>query len=180
MIRYAVRCAAGHDFEGWFRDSKTFERQVRAKAILCPECGSPKVERAPMAPALAGTKRSRAAREAAAAAEKPAPSASDTPAADSAPADASAAETSPAEKSPGEHMHVAGRAREMLQEMRRHIERTAEHVGDKFAEEARKIHRGEAPERSIYGDTTDAEAAALSDEGVPFGRIPWPRHKHDA
>jgi hypothetical protein len=170
MIRYAVRCAAGHEFEGWFRDSKTFERQVRAKAVLCPHCGSGKVERAPMAPALAGTKRSRVRAAAAEAAES---------AAAEKPAEAKPAPEAPA-SAPPEQMHIAGRTREMLQEMRRHIERTAEHVGDKFADEARKIHRGEAPERSIYGDTTDAEAEALSDEGVPFGRIPWPKLKHDA
>jgi hypothetical protein len=172
MIRYAVRCASGHEFEGWFRDSNTFERQARAKAILCPQCGSAKVERAPMAPALAGTRRTRG--RVAAAEKAEAASGEKSAAAPAAPAPESPAPAAP------EHMHIAGRTREMLQEMRRHIERTAEHVGDKFADEARKIHRGEAPERSIYGDTTDAEAEALSDEGVPFGRIPWPKLKHDA
>jgi len=57
--------------------------------------------------------------------------------------------------------------------MRRHIESNADYVGDKFADEARKIHSGETEERSIYGEATEAEAEALKDEGIEFGQIPW-------
>lgn len=64
-----------------------------------------------------------------------------------------------------------------LRELRRMIEANAENVGERFAEEARRIHYGETEARAIYGDTTPDEADALTDEGVPFTRIPWvPRH----
>ena len=55
----------------------------------------------------------------------------------------------------------------------RHEEKNADYVGDKFADEARKIHSGEAEERGIYGETTPEEAEELQEEGVPFGRMPW-------
>ncbi|MFM8989379.1 MAG: DUF1178 family protein, partial [Alphaproteobacteria bacterium] len=62
-----------------------------------------------------------------------------------------------------------------LSELRRHIEANADDVGDAFAEEARKIHYGEAESRSIYGQASDEDAASLAEEGVEFARIPWVR-----
>lgn len=52
MIRYSLRCADGHDFEGWFRSSADYEVQSSACEVACPECGSDTVEKAPMAPAV--------------------------------------------------------------------------------------------------------------------------------
>ena len=65
--------------------------------------------------------------------------------------------------------------REMLTKLRHHVEQSCENVGDKFAEEARKIHYGETESRGIYGETTNDEAQDLSEEGVPFARLPWPK-----
>jgi len=53
------------------------------------------------------------------------------------------------------------------------VEKNCEHVGTKFAEEARKIHYGESDKRGIYGETSDEEAEALAEEGIEFGRLPW-------
>jgi len=52
MILFALRCADGHEFEGWFRDGETFEAQQKAGEIACPECGDARVEKAVMAPAI--------------------------------------------------------------------------------------------------------------------------------
>ena len=60
------------------------------------------------------------------------------------------------------------------------IEKNAEYVGPRFADEARKMQTGEAEARSIYGEATDEEAEALKEEGIEFGRIPWPKYKHDS
>lgn len=60
-----------------------------------------------------------------------------------------------------------------MREVRRHVEDNCDYVGENFADEARKIHSGDAEERGIYGEATDAEAEALREEGVPFGRVPW-------
>ncbi len=63
--------------------------------------------------------------------------------------------------------------RRKLTQIRRHVEQNCEHVGDRFAEEARKIHYGEVAERNIYGEAKEEEARELRDEGVEFHRIPW-------
>lgn len=67
--------------------------------------------------------------------------------------------------------------RRKLKALRRYVEENCEHVGDRFAEEARKIHYCEIEKRDIYGAATDAEARELKDEGVPFSRIPWIEHQ---
>ena len=66
-----------------------------------------------------------------------------------------------------------GRYAAAMHEMRRQVEGNCDYVGDKFAEEARKIHYGEAESRGIYGEATNDEASSLSDEGVEFQKIPW-------
>lgn len=55
MIRYALICEDGHEFEGWFRDSGDFDAQAKAASIACPFCASVKVEKQIMAPAVAGS-----------------------------------------------------------------------------------------------------------------------------
>ena len=54
MIVYNLRCKNGHEFEGWFRDSTAFDSQAGDGKLLCPTCNSRRVEKAIMAPALAG------------------------------------------------------------------------------------------------------------------------------
>ena len=56
MIVYRLACAQGHDFEGWFKDSAAYDAQAAAGKLVCPVCNSRKVEKAPMAPAVTGTK----------------------------------------------------------------------------------------------------------------------------
>jgi hypothetical protein len=70
----------------------------------------------------------------------------------------------------------AAELRKQLTELRAKVEANCENVGDKFAEEARRIHYGEADKRGIYGETSDDDARELHDEGIPFARLPWPRH----
>jgi len=52
MILFDLRCAKGHVFEAWFRDSASYDSQAKAGAVACPACGSRKVEKAPMAPRI--------------------------------------------------------------------------------------------------------------------------------
>ncbi|MDH3580768.1 MAG: DUF1178 family protein [Hyphomicrobiales bacterium] len=60
----------------------------------------------------------------------------------------------------------------LVRKIREHVEKTADNVGDKFAEEARKIHHEEAEPRGIYGSATTDEAKELADEGVEFHPLP--------
>ncbi len=73
----------------------------------------------------------------------------------------------------GKALGDAAELRRKLSKLRDHVEKNCENVGNQFAEEARKIHYGETEPRGIYGESTDAEAASLTDEGVRFARIPW-------
>jgi len=57
MIKYALGCAGGHEFESWFPDSAAYERQRRRGLVACPECGSTVVDKAIMAPAVLGGER---------------------------------------------------------------------------------------------------------------------------
>jgi hypothetical protein len=56
VIVYSLACAQGHGFEGWFRDSAAYELQAKDGKLVCPVCDSRQIEKAPMAPAVAGTK----------------------------------------------------------------------------------------------------------------------------
>ena len=63
----------------------------------------------------------------------------------------------------------------MMRDIRRHVTENAENVGDKFADEARKIHYGETEERGIYGNASHDEAKSLIEEGIavhPLPRLP--------
>ncbi len=60
MIRYALRCAADHEFEAWFPSSSAYDDQAARGLVACPVCGSARVEKAIMSPAVAGAKRNEA------------------------------------------------------------------------------------------------------------------------
>jgi hypothetical protein len=154
MIRYALVCDHGHDFESWFADSAAYEKQAKRKLIACPLCGSAKVEKAIMAPRLAG------ARKGAAPIEMPAEAPPEVPAA--APEKAPVAMISPQERE----------LRAKLKELRDHLTQNADNVGAKFPEEARKMHYGEIEHRSIYGEATPDDAKALAEEGIEFHPLP--------
>lgn len=64
-------------------------------------------------------------------------------------------------------------AMKALRELRDHVEKNADYVGDQFAEEARKIHYGETDKRNIYGEATKEEAKELTEEGIDVAMIPW-------
>jgi hypothetical protein len=53
MILYSLHCSRDHEFEAWFRDGATYDAQVSAGEIACPECGDAEIEKAPMAPRVA-------------------------------------------------------------------------------------------------------------------------------
>src|SRR5207302_10354148 len=63
--------------------------------------------------------------------------------------------------------------RAALMEVRRQVEKNCDYVGERFAEEARRIHYGEADPHGIYGEASRDESQALAEEGIEFGRIPW-------
>ncbi len=147
MIRYALRCACGHGFDAWFANAAAYDDQATRGLVDCPACGGHAVDKAPMAPAIARGHRPPAA---------PLPETSPAPAAP----DGAAVPDHPAA------------VRAALQAMVREVKRRAEDVGTRFPDEARRIHRGDAAERPIWGRASDAEARALADEGVAVEALP--------
>ena len=63
MIKYALACDRGHEFESWFPNAADYDQQARRGLVACPECGSNKVAKAIMAPAVVGAARPKAAAE---------------------------------------------------------------------------------------------------------------------
>jgi hypothetical protein len=153
MIRYALVCEKGHDFESWFQDSAAYDQQVKRSLVTCPQCGSVKVEKAIMAPRLSATvkKRTQQIEATTAASERPA---GHSP--------APVAMITPQEQ----------QLRTKLKELRDHLIKNADNVGAKFPEEARKMHYGEMEHRSIYGVASSEEAKELSEEGIEFHPLP--------
>jgi hypothetical protein len=154
MIRYSLACERGHAFESWFASSSAYDKQAKRGLIACPMCGSTKVDKAIMAPRLA---RSDKAIDLPASAATPAPAALPVP---------QGAEPV-AMISPQEH-----EMRAKLKELRDHLVKNSENVGQKFPEQARKMHYGEIEHRSIYGEASPQEAKELHEEGVEFHPLP--------
>ena len=149
MIRYNLRCERGHAFESWFQSSQAYEIQEKRKLVNCPSCGSAKVERAIMAPQIVSKKsRDRAA---------PVPTAT---------ADATVPASTPL------MMAQERELRAKLRELRDHIVKNADNVGERFPNEARKMHYGDIEHRPIYGEASPEEARSLIDEGVEVSPLP--------
>jgi hypothetical protein len=153
MIRYALVCDRGHEFESWFQDSVAYDKQAKRALVSCPQCASTKVEKAIMAPRL-----STMAKKQSAPIETPAPVADVAPPVPAAPV----AMISPQERE----------FRTKVKELHDHLTKNADNVGAKFPEEARKMHYGEIEHRSIYGVASPEEAKELSEEGVEFHPLP--------
>lgn len=141
-----LRCAQGHGFEGWFASREAFEDQSERGLVSCPRCGSQQLERRLSAPRLnLGT----------------------------------AAPKQPPKQPPTQpqrqlhHQEPAGSAAP-LRELLAHLKAGSEDLGEGFADEARRIHRGQAPERAIRGKASGAQFEALLDEGIEVLALPDP------
>ena len=138
MIRYELQCDRGHGFDGWFRDSASYERQAEASLLSCPQCGSVKVGKAVMAPHIAKSRPQPP--EAARPPPKPDPRAEALPA--------------------------------LFRRIREKVAAHAEYVGERFPEEARRIHYEETEPRGIYGEASLEEAKSLHEEGIEVFPLP--------
>ncbi len=135
MIRYNLKCDAGHAFDSWFQSGAAFAALQGAGQVSCPICGSAKVGKEMMAPAV-------------------------RPARTVTPGKGALSE-------PGSAVEAA------LAALRKQIAENSEYVGMNFAAEARRIHEGEAPERSIHGEARPDEARKMIEEGLPVAPLPF-------
>jgi hypothetical protein len=157
MIHYQLRCDQAHEFDGWYKDSAGFEKLVAAELVECPVCGSAKVTRALMAPAI-----TRSRPEKAPPAEAPAQAVAALP-----------PEGPPAGPQQAAAGPIPAQMVALLQRMRAEVEKNCDYVGSGFADEARKMHRGESEFRGIYGEASDTDAEELREEGIDIARLPW-------
>lgn len=140
MITYSLSCDNQHKFDAWFRSAEAYEDQHAQGIVTCPVCGSLKVDKALMAPAV------------------------------------NRMTSDKISLSSGHPMQAE--IRDFLRAMRKKVTSEADYVGDRFAEEARKIHFKEADPRGIYGEATRDEVAELLDDGVDF--LPLPQLPEEA
>ncbi|MBC7481489.1 MAG: DUF1178 family protein [Rhizobacter sp.] len=137
-------CSREHRFEGWFASEEDFQEQAARAAVACPLCGDTVTTRLPSAPHF-NVGRSVA----------PAQTSSDTG---------------------GQASGVPVDVTLQSQWLRavRHVLSSTEDVGERFPEEARRIHYGEIQGRAIRGRASSEDAAALREEGIEVMALPIP------
>lgn len=153
-----LQCSHQHAFEGWFASEDDFQSQLTRGLINCPLCADPAIQKMPSAPRLnfgasaqadAQTQTSR---------------------------DVSVPASTPASSSPTQDVvathHPAGQA--AFLKALRHVMANTEDVGQRFADEARAMHYGDAEQRNIRGQTSRSEAIELLEEGIDVMPLPLP------
>ncbi|GHE55546.1 hypothetical protein GCM10019059_13730 [Camelimonas fluminis] len=157
MIRYTLACDQGHEFESWFADSQAYDAQAAAGFVSCPQCGSLKVGKTVMAPALARS----AVHDRSVATEAP-------------PVPAGPAQQAQQAASLPDAMsdEAARRVRAVMRAVRHYVVQNTVDVGAQFPDEARRIHSGEAEARAIRGEARPEEVRALLEEGVDIMPLP--------
>ena len=145
MKVFDLCCERDHAFEGWFASADAFDAQLAQGLIECPICSAKSVRRLPSAPRL----------------------------------NLSSGGPEPTTRSPTQASSPDAPTVQQLHAiwagMARYIRENTEDVGERFAEEARRIHYDEAPERAIRGVASRDEARELADEGIEVLRFPLPK-----
>ncbi|POR55628.1 hypothetical protein B0G62_10121 [Paraburkholderia eburnea] len=146
-----LQCPDGHRFEGWFASADDFESQLSRKLVECPMCGATNVARVPSAPRLNLSGATSAGSSA-------------------------ASSVASAANADGQAHHAGPAAQWQAQALRaiREVLEKTENVGDRFAEEARRMHYNEAPARNIRGVASAEDARALVEEGIDVMPLPVP------
>lgn len=165
MKVYNLACPLSHRFEGWFASEEDCLAQQDKGMLACPICDSTEITRMPSAPHIAKSGSS-----------KDIPTSTELTVASS----TSTEHAGVSGKLSGDVLALTGSDHSQLEAQvqaaflkgMRDLMGKSEDVGNSFAEEARKIHYKESPERSIRGQTTLDEAEALRDEGIEVMAMP--------
>jgi len=154
-LTFSLQCAHQHDFEGWFGSEDDFQSQLARGLVECPLCGDRQITKQLSAPRL-NLSTSRGEREVS----------TSTP----------AVATSPVTQTPAHD--VTSLSPTQLQaawlQAVQHVMANTEDVGQRFAEEARKMHYGESEERGIRGQATPEQTRDLLEEGISVMPLPMP------
>ena len=155
MIKYHLQCVQHHEFEAWFSTSSAYDDQRERGLVSCPICDSGAVSKLLSAPNLNSPKLRKTPEP-----QMPAPSATVT------------APSQPMPQLNDEQAEMVGKAMKALKDLHKRVKTDFTNVGDKFAEEARKMHYGESAAKPIYGNTTKDEREELADEGIDVYELP--------
>ena len=151
MINYSLICKNDHKFEAWFRSYEDFNKQIDTGLLSCPYCGNQKIQKALMAPAVQTSKNKKTIKN------------ETNKRIDKKTINTNISETS----INNEQVRLA------LKMIKNYVEKNCQNVGENFAEEARKISKGQAESRNIYGKASKEETEKLQDEGIEIASIPW-------
>lgn len=165
MKVYNLACPLDHRFEGWFASEEDCLAQQDKGMLACPICDSTEITRMPSAPHIA---KSGSSKEMSASTELTVTS----PGAVDAGGVASTISGDVVALTGSDHSQLEAQVQAAFLKGMRELMGRSEDVGSAFAEEARKIHYKESPERSIRGQTTLDEAEALRDEGIEVMAMP--------
>ena len=154
MIVFDLTCDHGHRFEGWFGSTADYDNQQARGLVTCPQCGSTQIAKAPMAPAVPAKGNSRSDMMVEAMAPEP------------------SEELHPVSSQP--MPPEVQKALTALAQAQEKALKNSTWVGDKFAEQSRAMHYGEADEAPIHGRASAEEAKSLIDEGIAVAPLPFP------
>ena len=135
MIVFNLNCSdCNFSFEGWFENTKDYNKQIKKGLITCPSCNSIQIKKALMAPNVAKKSNSKISKR---------------------------------------NKSIASN----VKKLKKIIEKEFDYVGDKFAEEAKKIKYGEVKERAIYGEASIEQTKELIDEDIDVATLPFSTKK---
>ena len=159
MIKYSLKCTSKNcdtqPFDGWFKSIDSFESQIKSGFLTCPMCGSSEIKKNLMAPSINTSKKHFRKNE--------------------------LNNTDLLSKDGPNQTKQSYNSNEIfsiLRKIKKEIQKTGEYVGNKFSEEARSIHKGDAKNRTIYGNASKEEIEQLEDEGINITSIPWIQDDH--
>jgi hypothetical protein len=141
-----LQCQSAHAFEGWFASEDDFQSQLTSGLVECPLCGDQRIHKLPAAPRLNLS---------------------------------SSREVTVANKQAPQEVMSARPDDVQMQaaylKLMRHMMQSTEDVGERFAQEARRIHHGESEARNIRGQASHEETLELLDEGIAVLPLPVPK-----
>ena len=164
MKKFSLGCEYDHEFEGWFADADAIRDQLQAGLLDCPYCGSINIEKRLSAPNLSTPKTK--ARITVQQRDVPSPAAEPMSTPEATAATGLSAAIAPSAGEGAAALRMAVRA------LHQKIQSEFTNVGDKFAEEARKIQEGTSEEQNIYGTCTKEEQRELSEDGIDILPLP--------
>ena len=150
MIKYSLKCTedscnSKEPFDGWFQNSTSFEKQIKAGYISCPYCGSLNIKKNLMSPSVKSTKEIKSKMN------------------------SKNIKHNELHKNRNKEIDMMV----VLRNLKKEIQKNAEFVGKNFTKEAKAIHEGKSKERTIYGQADAKDLEELKSKNIDFINIPW-------